>query len=122
MANFPSLRPRSRSYSFGRYAVTTESTSAGSVRFLHGPTSANHELQLGFINLTQAEARLIRNHYRLQNAGHEPFQLSALAWAGHSNFYDLIPVTTFWRYVTEPEEVQKNGGFIDVSVQLAAVI
>lgn len=122
MATFPALRPRTRSYNYGTYPVTNQATSAGSVRFLHGPTSTGHGLQLGFLNLRQSEARQIRNHYRGQNAGHVPFPLSALAWAGHSNFNDLVPSTTLWRYAEEPQEVQKNGGFIDVSVQLTAVI
>ena len=122
MATFPALRPRSRSYNYGNYPVTNESTSAGSVRFLHGPISTSHQLRLGFLNLRQLEARQIRNHYRGQNAGQVPFPLSTLAWAGHTNFNDLVPSTTLWRYIDEPQEVQKNGGFIDVTVQLTAVI
>ena len=122
MATFPALRPRSRGYGFGDYQVTNETTSSGSVRFLHGSASTGHPVRLGFINLTQAQARLIRNHYRGQNGGHIPFQLSALAWAGHANFNDLVPSTTRWRYASEPRETHKNGGFIDVTVELTAVI
>jgi hypothetical protein len=122
MATFPALRPRSRSYNYGSYSVTNEATSAGSVRFLHGDIPTDHQVQLGFVNLKQAEARLIRNHYRGQNGGQVPFALSPLAWAGHTNFDDLVPSTTLWRYADEPQEIQKNGGFIDVSVQLTAVI
>ncbi len=92
------------------------------MRFLHGPISTSHQLRLGFLNLRQFEARQIRNHYRVQNAGQVPFALSTLAWAGHTNFNDLVPSTTLWRYVDEPQEAQKNGGFIDVTVQLTAVI
>lgn len=122
MATFPALRPRSRAYNYGSHQVTNEATSGGSMRFLHGPASTDHSLQLGFINLSQSEARLIRNHYRAQNGGHIPFALSTLAWAGHTNFNDLVPSTTLWRYADEPQEAQKNGGFIDVTVNLTAVI
>jgi len=122
MAPFPSLRPRARSFSFGDYQVTNEATRSGSVRFLHGPSSTSHSVRLGFIDLTQGEARLIRNHYRVQDGGHIPFYLSALTWAGHSNANDLVPATTKWRYAGEPRETQKNGGFTDVVVDLIAVI
>jgi hypothetical protein len=122
MATFSSLRPRGRSFGFGDYQVTNETTSAGSVRFLHGSSSTNQPVRLRFIDLTQAEARLIRNHYRGQDGGHIPFQLSALAWAGHTDFNDLVPSTTRWRYASEPRETQKNGGFSDVTVELVAVI
>lgn len=122
MPAFPALRPRTRSFNFGRYPVSNQATSAGSVRFLHGNTSTDHQVRLGFLNLKQADARLIRNHYRNQNAGQVPFALSPLAWAGHTNFNDLVPSTTLWRYASEPQETHKNGGFIDVSVELLAVI
>lgn len=79
-------------------------------------------LELGYLDLSQSEARLIRNHYRGQDNGHQPFQLSTLAWAGHTSLTDLVPATTYWRYVAQPEETQKNGGFVDVSVQLESVI
>jgi hypothetical protein len=119
---FPSLRPSGRSYGFGRYPITTEATNAGSVRFIHGSLAYDHPIDLTFKNLNQESARLIRNHYRSQNGGHIPFRLSALAWAGHSDFYDLVPYETLWRYASEPQETQKNGGFIDVTVSLVSVI
>jgi hypothetical protein len=122
MAVFPSLRPRSRAFDFGDYPVTIETTGAGDVPFLHGPDSSGHIIKLTFIDLSQAEARQIRNHYLGQSSGHVPFPLSALAWAGHSDFNDLVPAGTFWCYVGKPRERQKNGGFIDVDVELEAVI
>jgi hypothetical protein len=122
MASFPSLRPRTRSYNFGNYQVSNEATSAGSVRFIHGPVSTNHQIRLGFVNLTQSEARLIRNHYRAKDGSSIPFALSALAWAGHTNFNDLVSAGTLWKYANEPQETQKNGGFIDISVELEAVL
>lgn len=120
MASFPALLPNSRRYSFGDYPQTNEATTAGSVRFLHGDTSSRHTLQLSYRNLSQAEARQIRNHYRGQNAGHQLFSLSTAAWAGHSSMTDLVPSSTFWRYAAQPEEISKNGGLVDVTVQLVS--
>lgn len=123
MATFPSLRPASRRYSMGMFPVTTETGfGGGNVRFLHGSTSSGHTLELGYENLTQTEAALIRTHYRAQDGSHQAFALSTDAWAGHSSMTDLVPATTLWCYETAPEETHKSGGFVDMTVSLHSVI
>ena len=92
------------------------------VRFRHGTTPANHRLRLGFVNLSAAEAKLLRDHYRTQQGGYLAFSLSAEAWAGHTTATDLVPTTTLWRYSKPPEETHKNGGLVDVTVELVSVI
>ena len=55
----------------GVFPITVETGfGGGSTRFLHGTTNSGHTLNLGFKNLTQSEAGLIRTHYRLQDGGH----------------------------------------------------
>lgn len=123
MANFPSLRPASRQYSFGVFPVTEErGFGGGSVRFLHATVSNSHQLQLGFVHLSQADAKLLRDHYRNQEGGYLPFSLSAEAWAGHTSQTDLVPNTTYWRYAQPPEETHRKGGLVDVTLQLVSVI
>lgn len=123
MATFPSLEPDTRSYDFGRYPVTTQPGWAGGmVRFRHGTTPANHRLRLGFVNLSAAEAKLLRDHYRGQRGGFFSFGLSATVWQGHSSQTDLVPSTTFWRYAAQPEETHKSGSLVDVTMELEAVI
>jgi hypothetical protein len=123
MADFPALEPDSRRYSLGQFPVTTETGfGAGSVRFLHGTVSSGHTLELGFLDLSQANAKLLRDHYRTQQGGFLPFALSAEAWAGHASSTDLVPSTTQWKYNAQPEETHKRGGFVDVTVQLVSVI
>ena len=123
MATFPALRSASRQYSMGIYPVTTETGfGGGSVRFSHGATPSGHTLQLGFVALTAAEAKLLRDHYRGQQGGFLPFSLSPEAWAGHSSATDLAPMTTLWVYAQAPEETHKRGGLVDVTVQLQSVI
>lgn len=123
MATFPALRPATRRYSMGVFPVTTETGfGGGNIRFLHGATSSGHALELGFENLTQSEAGLIRTHYRGQDGSHIAFALSADAWAGHSSMTDLVPATTLWRYSGPPEETHKRGGYIDLTITLTSVI
>jgi hypothetical protein len=123
MATFPPLSPEGRRYSMGAFPVTTEKGfGGGSIRFLHGSTASGHALQLAFEDISQADAKLIRDHYRGQEGGYISFLLSAEAWAGHTTFDDLVPLGTRWRYASPPEETQKQGGFVDVTVDLVSVI
>jgi hypothetical protein len=123
MADFPALRPAVRRYGLGVYPASEErGFGGGSVRFLHGATASGHTLQLGFTVLTNAEAKLLRDHYREQQGGFLPFALSTEAWAGHTSQTDLVPSTTLWVYAAQPDETHLGGGLFDVNVQLASVI
>lgn len=123
MATFPALEPLTRSYDFGQYPVSDRPAFAGGpVRFRHGTVSSGHGLLLGYSNLTATEAKLIRDHYRDQQGGFLPFDLSPEAWAGHSSMTDLVPSTTQWRYAEAPQETHKDGGLMDVTVSLVSVI
>ena len=107
----------------GVYPLTEErGFGGGSVRFLHGSTASAHTLELGFEGLSQAESRLLRDHYRGQQGGYLPFSLSTDVWAGHSSMTDLVSSTTYWVYAQPPEESHKSGGLVDVTVQLQSVI
>ncbi len=123
MATFPALRPASRRYAFAAFPTTQETGFAGgSVRFLHGDTSSGLPLELGFELLTQAEAKLLRDHYRGQQGGFLPFSLSTEAWAGHNDLSTLAPSTTQWVYANPPEESHRSGGLVDMTVQLISVL
>jgi hypothetical protein len=91
------------------------------VRFKHGGTAYGHTLQLGFVALTAAQAKLLRDHYREQDGSYTSFPLSAEAWAGHTSFEDLVPATTYWRYASQPEETHRLGGYVDVSITMLSV-
>jgi hypothetical protein len=122
MATFPALKPATRRYSMGVFPVTEErGFGGGSIRFRHGSTAYGHTLELGFVALTQAQAKLIRDHYREQQGGYRSFQLSSEAWAGHTNFYDLVPSTTDWRYSTFPTEQHRANGYADITITLISV-
>jgi hypothetical protein len=123
MAMFPALSPSSRRYDLGIFPVTVEpSFAGGSVRFLHGRRSSGHTLELQYENLTQTESALIRDHYRGQQNGLLAFLLSAEVWAGNP-FLPWIGVTAVvWKYAAPPEENQKSGGYVDMTVSLVSTI
>ena len=122
MPVFPSLTPATRRYSMGIFPVTEErGFGGGSIRFRHSNTSYGHTLELGFTALTQAQAKELRDHYRIQQGGLRSFPLSSQAWAGHTSFTDLVPLTTEWRYASAPIEDHRTGGYADVSISLVSV-
>ena len=122
MATFPALEPATRRYSMGTFPITEEKGfGGGSVRFKHGTTAYGHNLELGFTALTQAEAKLLRDHYREQQGGYIAFPLSTQAWAGHTSFTDLVPLSTHWRYASQPQEDHLSAGYVNVQITLVSV-
>jgi hypothetical protein len=121
MATFPVLEPATRSYDFGLFPLTEEpSVSAGIVRFRHSVTQQNYQLTLGYVNLTDAEASLIREHYQSQGGGYHSFQLPSIIWAGHTFSGNIVPYTTRWRYIETPEEEHRSAGYVNVTVTLGS--
>ena len=121
MATFPVLEPATRSYDFGLVPLTEEpSVSAGIVRFRHSVTQQNYQLTLGYVDLTDAEASLIREHYQSQGGGYLSFQLPATVWAGHTFSGNIVPYTTRWRYIETPEEEHRSAGYVNVTVTLGS--
>ena len=121
MATFPALEPATRSYRQARYPVSLQPLfAADPVRFSHGPRPFAYLLTLGYQYLTAAEAKLIRDHWRAQAGGFEPFMLSPEAMAGHGS-YALVPSTTRWRYLAPPQEQHLTGSLVNLTVELETV-
>jgi hypothetical protein len=121
--DFPAIEPASRSYGAGRYPITAAvGLGGGNVYFLHSSTKSGIELELGYENLTQAEAKLIRDHYRLREGGYQSFLLPSTIWAGHSSATNIAAAETRWKYARIPEETQKTAGYVDVTISLISVI
>ena len=121
MATFPVLEPATRAYDFGMFPLTEEpSVSAGIVRFRHSTTPQNYQLTLGYVDLTDAEASLIREHYQSQGGGYLSFQLPSIIWAGHTFTGNIVPYTTRWRYTAAPEEEHRSAGYVNVTVALGS--
>jgi hypothetical protein len=123
MATFPAITPSRRRYGFGLFPVTTETGfGGGSVEFLHGTTRYGINLELGYEVVSQAEAQQLRNHYRGQDGGHQPFLLPDAIWTGHSSPTNIAPAGAIWIYASQPAEQHRSGLLFDVTVQLLQVI
>jgi len=117
MAIFPALEPIGRRYNLGAHPVTVQAYPAADVRFLHGNTATGATMELIYTDLSQAEAALIRSHYRGQQGSLLPFDLSPEALNGNDG--SMFPVLGQWRYTSAPQESQRDAGLVDVTVQLA---
>jgi hypothetical protein len=98
MATFPAIEPSTRALTFGDYPqLTYEGVSGGNVRFLQGSKRISQILSLGYEYLSEAEARLILDHYSGQEGTLLAFDLPLAVWAG----YSTPPINSIdyeWRY------------------------
>ena len=122
MAIFPQLAPVSRSYNPGVFPVTVETSfSSNKTFFRHGQLRFGLALELQYSNLTEAEARLIRDHYKTVANTAASFLLPSIIWAGLSSPTSVASANTKWKYTSAPNEQHKPGGYIDAVVQLLSV-
>lgn len=118
-AAYPALKPVSRTYNMGQFAVSREiGFGGGQVKFLHGDYVSGLTMSLTYENLTQAEMASIRDHYRGQQGTVINFLLPADIWAGQSSVINIVPAGMRWKYSSPPEEAQKAGGYVDSKVEL----
>lgn len=124
MAAFPAIEPKNRSYDLaGDFPmVAEEAWPSGSVRYATGLTPFTNtglQLTLTYENISDTDALLLLEHYKLQQGGLIDFLLPAVIWQGHAS--DLVPSGTRWRYV-EPVQVEsRKGALANVSVVLEAM-
>jgi hypothetical protein len=122
MADFPSLAPVSRRYNTGVFPSTVETGfSGGKVIFRHGEIRSGITLELQYLYLTQAEAKLIRDHYRVESNTLIAFQLPGIIWGGLASAGSVTSLSTRWKYAAQPEEEHLSGSLFNVSVQLLSV-
>ena len=98
MANFPSLRPRTRALTLGDIPQQQYiGTSGGEVRFKQGTSYIAQRLTIGYELITESESQQIIDHYAGQQGSLLPFDLPAVIWDG----YTTVPVSSVnyqWRY------------------------
>jgi hypothetical protein len=118
MATFPALEPATRGWDMGSFPVTMQSAWGTSpMAFSHGSQPTAHKLTLTYQLISATEAATLRTHYRTQRGGLLPFTLPAVIWL---NGVSIGPGQ--WRYAGPPQETHRNGGLVDVSIELQAVL
>lgn len=122
MANFPSIRPTGRSYSPGQFPTKIyRGLSGATVKRIFGNRSFGHSIELEFANITDANVKLILDHYYAQGGNYTRFALPNEIFSGMSD--DLrgvvqAPTNILWEYAQSPQVESVFNGRSTVTVSL----
>ena len=136
---FPQIKPTSRSYSAGTYPSTNfESLDGTKTHLRYGNKRVNATLQLGFSNISDADAFLILENYRLVNSvwDYVTFNsesgLAGVGGTGHTMpdgslgnlaaYMDEAPSGLKWRYSGPPTVTSTFKGLSNVSCSFVACL
>ena len=107
--SFPSIRPTQRSYSPGTFPSTNfESLDGTKTHIRYGNKRVNATLQLGFSNITDAEAALILENYEDVNATWD--YVTFTSTDGVSGVSDSKEVTGQTNPASSLQSLVKEGG------------
>jgi hypothetical protein len=126
MAQFPALRPTTRSYNPGDWPVKTWRAMNGSeVRILYGNTRSGSTLDLTFENIPDSTAQQILDHYKQELGTFQTFDLSETTkhsgWGGAADAFNA-GVGVQYRYSDAPKITNVVRGRSTVSVTLVGVM
>lgn len=106
-AQFPGIKPSSRSFKLGQYPVKVYRAASGAtVKRAFGNRAYGYELQVAFENITDAVAAQIIDHYNNTQGGFERFTLPAELFAGMTATLTSkiqSPELIRWEYAGAPE-------------------
>jgi len=122
MANFPSIRPTRRSYSPGQFPTKIyRGLSGATVKRIFGNRSFGHSIELEFANITDANVKLILDHYYAQGGNYTRFALPNEIFSGMSDSLRGVvqaPTNIQWEYAQPPQVESVFNGRSTVTVSL----
>jgi hypothetical protein len=119
MADFPLLKPATRTFMPGSYHQSGyQALSGKQSRVSHSNATSRSQLRLTFQGLSQSERFAVESHYYGQQGRFIPFELPAAIFNGTT---DLTPASS-WRYVGPPEVEEIPGPYFNITVPLESVL
>lgn len=126
MANFPAIKPASRSYSPGNYPIRDYTALNGAVwKRLFGSKRSGMTLSLEFRNIDDAVAAQILDHYDGQAGTYYGFGIPSVLYAGMGGSLQsaaAIPQDVKWVYASAPDVQSVFPGVSTVTVELVGQI
>lgn len=118
MNDYPDDRkPNSISYNIGGLNVSESGTlSSGPIRFRRSNVLTGHQITFRYVDLTQTEVGLFRQHYLDAAGTHSKFKIPTSVFGGAN----ITQTTSFYRYVDTPEETQR-GVFHDIEIEVVVL-
>jgi len=127
--NFPSIKPSSRSYNPGEYPQTKFEAQNGVKTIMrYGKNRVNATLQLGFSNISDAEAALILANYEDVNSDWDYVTFSSangtvgVDSTSLSNYLKESGSGLKWRYSKPPSVTSTFKGMSNVSCSFVACL
>jgi hypothetical protein len=122
-AQFPGIKPSERSFRPGQYPVKVyRALSGATVKRAFGNRAYGYEMQLSFINITDAVTTQLINHYNSTSGGFERFTLPAELFTGMDALLAALvqaPTQIKWEYTAPPDVKSVYSGRSTVTVTLA---
>jgi len=125
--DFPNLTPTSRNFDPGDWPVKQFKAQDGSeVRILYGNRRTGMALQLGYDNISDANAELFLDHFNEKRGTFETFVLTAnpgvkKGWTGNPDALGAEAWGNRWRYAEPPKLVSVRPGRSSVTINLIGV-
>jgi len=127
--NFPSIKPSSRSYNPGEYPQTKFEAQNGVKTIMrYGKNRVNATLQLGFSNISDADAALILANYEDVNSDWDYVTFSSangtvgVGSTSLSNYFKESGSGLKWRYSGPPSVTSTFKGMSNVSCSFVACL
>ena len=127
--SFPSIKPSSRSYSPGEYPQTNFEAQNGAKTIMrYGKNRVNATLNLGFSNITDADAALILANYEDVNSDWDYVTFSSangtvgVDSSSLSNYFKESGSGLKWRYSGPPSVTSTFKGMSNVSCSFVACL
>ena len=122
---FPELKPTSRDFKPGTYAIKTFNAQSGAeVRILYGDTRTKMELSLGYDNISDTEAEQFLTHYDEIKGTFSTFGIPHIAkfgWGGTAAAIGAFASGNTYRYADAPQVTSVRPGRSSVRVSLVGV-
>ena len=126
MANFPAIKPSSRSYSPGNYPIREYQALSGTKwKRIMGNRRFGMKLELEFQNIDDSTAAQVLQHYDGEAGTFKRFALPASVFAGMDSGLQAQltpPTNVLWAYADAPSVQSVFPGVSTVSVKLVGEI
>jgi len=125
MAEFPKIKPTSRTFTLGSFPTKTYRALSGKItRRNFGNRAFGHAIDLGFDNIEEDTVKLIVDHYNEQGGQTLGFTIPLEIFSGLDLLQSSLrsPSQTLWFYAEAPSIASVYRSLSSVAVKLVAEI
>ena len=119
MTTFPAISPSTRTYVPGNVPLDLrQGLSGAATGFKRGARRISQTLSLSFLNITESDMILIKDHYIARKGTFEVFYIPSNIWGDYTA--SPVGIEFIWRYSAPPEIEDTSFDRFNVTVELIA--